>query len=173
MDLNLESYIREVMDFPKPGIGFKDITPLLQDALAFHQAIDQLAGSLKGKKVDKVACVESRGFLFGAALAYKLNAGIAIIRKKDKLPYKTIAESYELEYGTDSIEMHIDAIKPGEQVLIVDDLLATGGTGAATARLVEKAGGKVTAIAFLIELTFLGGVEKLRGYPVISIIKYE
>lgn len=173
MDLNLESYIREVMDFPKPGIGFKDITPLLQDALAFHQAIDQLAGSLKGKKVDKVACVESRGFLFGAALAYKLNAGIAIIRKKDKLPYKTIAESYELEYGTDSIEMHIDAIKPGEQVLIVDDLLATGGTAAATARLVEKAGGKVTAIAFLIELTFLGGVEKLRGYPVISIIKYE
>jgi len=173
MNLNLESYIREVMDFPKPGIGFKDITPLLQDASAFRQVIDQLAGALKGKKVDKVACVESRGFLFGAALAYKLNAGIAIIRKKDKLPYKTITESYELEYGTDSIEMHIDAIKPGEQVLIVDDLLATGGTAAATARLVEKAGGKLTAIAFLIELAFLGGVEKLKAYPVISIIKYE
>jgi adenine phosphoribosyltransferase len=173
MNLNLESYIREVMDFPKPGIGFKDITPLLQDASAFRQVIDQLAGALKGKKVDKVACVESRGFLFGAALAYKLNAGIAIIRKKDKLPYKTITESYELEYGTDSIEMHIDAIKPGEQVLIVDDLLATGGTAAATARLVEKAGGKLTAIVFLIELAFLGGVEKLKGYPVISIIKYE
>jgi adenine phosphoribosyltransferase len=173
MSVNLESYIREVMDFPKPGIGFKDITPLLQDASAFHQAIDQLAESLKGKRIDKVACVESRGFIFGAALAYKLNAGIAMIRKKDKLPYKTIDESYELEYGTDSIEMHIDAIKQGEEVLIVDDLLATGGTARATARLVKKAGGKVVAIVFLIELEFLGGIQKLKDYPVISLIKYK
>lgn len=173
MNINLESYIREVMDFPKPGIGFKDITPLLLDSKAFRKSIDDLAKALDGKEIDKIVSIESRGFIFGGALAYKLGWGHAIVRKQGKLPHKIITESYELEYGTDSVEMHIDAIKEGERVLIIDDLLATGGTAQATARLVEKAGGVVSAIAFVIELAFLEGRKKIEDYEIISLIKYE
>jgi len=173
MTINLESYIREVMDFPKPGIGFKDITPLLLDSRAFRKSIDDFAKALSGKKIDKIASIESRGFIFGGALAHKLGCGHAIVRKQGKLPHKIITESYELEYGTDSVEMHIDAIKEGERVLIIDDLLATGGTAQATARLVEKAGGVVSAIAFVIELAFLEGRKKIEDYEIISLVKYE
>jgi len=170
---NLDDYIRTVKDFPKPGIGFKDITTLLKDANAFAQAIDELESFCKGKSIQKVVGTESRGFIFGAPLALRLGAGFVPARKPKKLPAQTVREEYALEYGTDALEMHVDAINKGENVIIIDDLLATGGTAAATARLVEKLDGKIAGIAFLIELEFLQGRKKLAGYDVFSLIRYD
>lgn len=173
MSVNLEKYIREVPDFPKKGIGFKDITTLLKDAEGFKLAVDQLAAQLKDVKIDAIAVIESRGFPFGSALAYKLGTGLLLVRKPGKLPAKTIREEYALEYGTDSLEVHQDAIAPGQNILIVDDLLATGGTALAVAKLVERSGGKVSAISFVVELDFLKGREKLGGYKVVSLVHYQ
>jgi adenine phosphoribosyltransferase len=173
MSANLEKYIREVPDFPKKGIGFKDITTLLKDPVGFKLTIDQLFEELKGLKVDVIAEIESRGFTFGSALAYKLGTGVILVRKPGKLPASTIREEYDLEYGTDALEMHQDAIQPGQSVLIVDDLLATGGTAQAVVKLVEKLGGKVAAVAFVVELDFLKGREKLKGYKTISLVHYK
>ena len=168
----LQELIRSIPDFPKKGILFRDITTLLQNGREFRRAIDILAEHYKGKKIDQIVAVESRGFIIASPLAYKLNAGIIPVRKKGKLPYKTVEATYELEYGTDTLEMHADAFQPGANILIVDDLLATGGTAKATIDLVEKLKGKVVGISFLIELTDLKGIEKLKGYEVLSIIKY-
>jgi adenine phosphoribosyltransferase len=170
--VDLKSTIRDVPDFPKEGIIFKDITTLLKDKDAFRQAVDNLCSSFESSHVDQVVCVESRGFIFGAPVAYHLEAGLVPVRKPGKLPAKTNQVTYELEYGTDTLEIHEDAIKEGDKVLIVDDLLATGGTTKATIELVEKLGGKIVGIAFLIELTFLDGRNKLPGYPITSIIQY-
>ena len=168
----LKDAIRDVPDFPKKGIIFKDITTLLTRGDLFQKVIDHIADHYKSKNIEKVVGIESRGFIFGSALAYKLGAGIVPIRKKGKLPYKTIAATYALEYGTDTLEMHEDALKPGTRVLVVDDLLATGGTAKATAELVEKVGGKIAGYAFLIELEFLQGRKKLNGYDILSLIQY-
>ncbi len=168
----LESYIRSIPDFPKPGILFRDITTLLKEKKALKEAINTLAAKFKDKKVDIVVAVESRGFIFGSVLAYKLGAGFVPVRKKGKLPAKTNSATYELEYGTDTLQMHHDAIKPGQRVLIVDDLLATGGTAKAVIDLIEQLAGKIVGITFLIELTGLKGREKLTGFPVFSLIKY-
>ncbi len=162
----LKSAIRDIPDFPKKGIMFKDITPVLRDPKLFHGAIDLLADRHKGKKIDAVVGIDARGFIFSAGVALKLGAGLVPVRKKGKLPYKTEAIGYDLEYGSNILEMHVDAIKPGDQVVIVDDLLATGGTAYATAGLVEKLGGKIIEVDFLLELTFLPGRQKLKKYPV-------
>ncbi len=169
---DLKTAIRDIPDFPKKGILFKDITTLLENGELFQKVIDELADHYKSKKIEKVIGIESRGFIFGAALAYKLKAGVIPIRKKGKLPYKTISATYALEYGTDTLEMHEDAVKKGTRVLIVDDLLATGGTAKATAELLKKVGAKIVGIAILIELTFLKGRENLKGQDVFSLIKY-
>lgn len=173
MSVNLEKFIREVPDFPKKGIGFKDITTLLKDAEGFKLAVDQLAEQLKDIKIDAIAVIESRGFTFGSALAYKLGTGLLLVRKPGKLPAKTIREEYALEYGTDALEIHQDAIVSGQSILIVDDLLATGGTALAVAKLVERSNGKVPAIAFVVELDFLKGREKLSKYQVVSLVHYQ
>ena len=169
---DLKKCIRDVPNFPKEGIIFKDITTLLKDKDMFKKAIDAILEQYKGKKIDKIVAVESRGFIFGGALAYEMGIGFVPVRKKGKLPSKTVQATYELEYGTDTLEIHEDAIKEGENVLIVDDLLATGGTAKATATLIEDLKGKVAGIAFLIDLTFLNGVKKLEGYEVSSLIQY-
>jgi adenine phosphoribosyltransferase len=171
--IDLKKSIRDIPDFPKKGIIFKDITTLLKDAEAFKEAVDMIAGQYKDKKIDTVVSVEARGFIFGAAVAYKLGIGLVPVRKKGKLPHKTHAVTYELEYGTDTLEVHQDAINEGDRVLIVDDLLATGGTVRAVTGLIEKMGGKVAGIAFVIELLPLKGREKLKGYEVTSLIKDE
>jgi adenine phosphoribosyltransferase len=168
----LADKIRDVPNFPKEGILFKDITTLLQDARAFRQAVDIMAGTYRGKAVDLVVGVESRGFIFGGALAYLLNTGFVPVRKEGKLPSQKISESYALEYGSAVLEIHKDAIRPGESVVIIDDLLATGGTARATARLIEKLGGKVVGISFLIELKFLKGAENLTEYNVVSHLQF-
>jgi adenine phosphoribosyltransferase len=168
----LAEKIRDVPNFPKEGILFKDITTLLQDADAFRQAVDIMAQTYSGRTVDLVVGVESRGFIFGGALAYLLNAGFVPVRKEGKLPSQKISESYALEYGNAVLEIHRDAIKPGQTVVIVDDLLATGGTARATARLVHQLGGKVVGLSFLIELKFLKGVEHLAEYNVVSHLKF-
>jgi len=168
---DLKSYIRDIPNFPKPGIIFKDITTLLRDGEAFRRAIDSMADRYKDKRIDVVLSVESRGFVFGAAIAYKLRTGMVPIRKKGKLPFNTYSVSYDLEYGKDTLEIHQDAFKKGANVLIVDDLLATGGTTRAVIDMVEKMGGKIVGVAFLIELTALKGREKLKNYPVESLIK--
>ncbi|MDP8253920.1 MAG: adenine phosphoribosyltransferase [Candidatus Kaelpia aquatica] len=170
--MDLSSYIREVKDFPKPGIGFKDITTLLKDGSAFSSSIDALYDLIKDYEFDKIVAIESRGFILGAALAYKMEIGFVPVRKKGRLPADTISCTYELEYGQDTLEIHRDALSSNESVLIIDDLLATGGTAAAVASMIKKIGAEVTLIAFLIELEFLGGREKLKGYPITSIIKY-
>jgi adenine phosphoribosyltransferase len=170
--MDLAKMIRDVPDFPKEGILFKDITTLIKEPQAFRQVIDLLSAHYAGQQIDLVVAVEARGYIFGAPIAYKLGAGFVPVRKEGKLPAETVREEYELEYGTDSVEMHRDAIQPGQKVLIVDDLIATGGSAAATARLVERLGGEVVSIAFLIELTFLKGVEKLKGYDVFTMIEY-
>ena len=167
----LKKHIRDIPGFPKEGIIFKDITPLLKHPAAFRKAVDKLAGKFKKKKIDVVVCVEARGFIFGSAVAYKLGAGVVPVRKKGKLPHKTHSVTYDLEYGQDTLEMHQDAFEKGARVLIVDDLLATGGTTKAVIDLVNRVGGKVAGIVFLIELTALKGREKLEGYPVHSLIK--
>ncbi len=170
--LDLKKCIRSIQDFPIKGILFRDITTLLKNKRAFKQAIDSVAAKYKGKKIDCVIAVESRGFILGSVIAHKLGAGFIPVRKKGKLPAATINASYGLEYGKDTLEIHCDAIKPGEKVLIVDDLLATGGTVKAVTELVEKLQGKIAGIAFLIELSDLKGKDKLKGYPVFSLIKY-
>ena len=169
---DLKAYIREVPDFPKPGILFYDITTLLQDSLALRMTVDRFVWLFAKKQIDKVVGIESRGFMFGPIVAYDLNAGFVPVRKPGKLPYQKIRESYELEYGTDTVEMHNDAIRPGENVLVVDDLVATGGTALAAARMVESLGGTVAGFGFIIELTFLNGRKKLQGYEVESLIRY-
>lgn len=170
---DLKSFIRDIPGFPKEGIIFKDITTLLKNGKKFREAVDMIAEELKGKRIDSIVSVEARGFIFGAALAYKTGAGIIPIRKKGKLPFKTYSVSYDLEYGKDTLEIHQDAIKKGDNVLIVDDLLATGGTSRAVIDLIEKMGGKVAALAFVIELLPLKGRDKLKGYNVVSLIKDE
>lgn len=169
---DLKQYIREVPDFPKPGINFYDITTLLQNPLALRKTVDRFVWMFAEKRIDKVAAIESRGFMFGPIVAYDLNAGFVPVRKPGKLPYKSISQSYDLEYGSDRVEMHEDAVKPGEHVLIVDDLVATGGTALAAAKLVESLGGIVSGMGFIIELTFLPCREKLDGYKVESLIQY-
>lgn len=170
--LRLEDWIRDIPDFPQKGVLFKDITPMLQNGAAFHAAIEQLAAHYAGAGIQKVVGVESRGFIFGAPLAYMLNCGFVPVRKFGKLPYKTVNVEYALEYGTNVVEVHTDAITPGERVLIVDDLLATGGTVLAALELVEKLGGQIAGVAFLVELTFLRGREHLKGHDVFALIKY-
>ena len=170
--MDFKQYIREVADFPEPGIGFKDITTLLQDGPVFRAAIKEILTQLPEGSVDVVVGPESRGFLIGAPLAYELGAGFVPVRKPGKLPYKTVDQAYSLEYGEDRLEIHEDAILPGQRVLIADDLLATGGTTAATVSLVQKLGGEVTGLAFLIELTFLHGRNKLPEYPIVSLVQY-
>jgi len=169
---DLKTLVRDVPDFPKKGVIFKDITTLLKEGGAFKEAIDEISNRYLGKEIDVVVSVESRGFIIGSAIAYRLQAGMVPVRKKGKLPWTTHQCTYELEYGADTLEIHRDAIKPGEKVLIVDDLLATGGTVGAVVDLVERLKGQITEIAFLIELTFLKGRERIKDYPVFSLIKY-
>jgi len=171
--MDLSSLIRIVPDFPKAGISFKDITTLIKDGPAFQQAIDQLAAACQGRDIDLVVGPEARGFIIGAPLAYRLGVGFVPVRKAGKLPAETIKSEYQLEYGHDSLEIHRDAIKPGDRVLVVDDLLATGGTIKASIDLVERLGGVVTTVAFLIELTDLKGRENLKKYDVLSVIQYN
>ncbi|MCI0512155.1 adenine phosphoribosyltransferase [candidate division KSB1 bacterium] len=169
----LKNLIRTVPDFPKPGIGFKDITTLIKDGRAFKIAIDELAQPFEKNRPELVVGVESRGFIFAATLAYKWGVGVIPVRKPGKLPAETLRETYALEYGTDTLEIHRDAIQPDQKVLIIDDLLATGGTVAATARLVERLGGQIIGIEFLIELDFLNGRRQLKPYPVHSLIHFD
>ena len=169
----LSSLIRDVPDFPIEGILFKDITTLLRNADAFREVIDWLDECYADSAVDQVVAIEARGYIFGAPLAYKLGSGFVPIRKPGKLPAETISESYELEYGTNSLEMHEDAIEPGQRVLLVDDLLATGGSARAAINLIERVGGAVVGVAFLIELDFLHGRDELEGHEVLSLIHFD
>ena len=169
---SLSKFIRDIPDFPKKGIVFKDITPLLSSKEAFKSAIKMLVEPYKNENINKVASMESRGFIFGAAVAVELGCGFIPIRKKGKLPYKTVSQTYQLEYGTDTLEIHEDAIRKGEKILIVDDVLATGGTAKAVCSLIEKIGGEVAGLCFLIELEFLNPRQKLEGQRVFSLIKY-
>ncbi|MGM0608196.1 MAG: adenine phosphoribosyltransferase [Candidatus Muiribacteriota bacterium] len=170
--MELKDYIRDIPDFPKEGIVYKDITPLLKDNSALKKAVEKMASPWKNKGIDYVAGAESRGFIFGSAIAMELAAGFIPVRKPGKLPHKVVSESYELEYGKDSLEMHIDAIEKGSRVLIVDDLLATGGTAAAMVRMIEKNNATVSGFSFLIELGFLQGRKKLSGKEIKSEIIY-
>lgn len=170
--MDFKKHIRSIPDYPKPGINFIDITTLLKDGEAFNEAIIQLAAQAGDKNIDLVAGPEARGFVIGAALAHQLHAGFVPIRKPGKLPAATSCMEYSLEYGTDMIEMHNDAVMPGQRVLIVDDLLATGGTAQAAGKLIEQAGGIVAGMAFLVELTFLSGRQKLGRYPIVSLVQY-
>ena len=169
---DLKQYIREVPDFPKPGINFYDITTLLAHPLALRMTVDRFVWLFADRHIHKVIGIESRGFMFGPIVAYDLNAGFVPVRKPGKLPYKTISQSYDLEYGSDRVEMHEDAVKPGEHVLIVDDLVATGGTARATAQLIERLGGEVVGMGFIIELTFLEPRKRLTEYRLESLIQY-
>ena len=168
----LKALVRDVPDFPQPGIVFKDITPLLADEIAFSSVIDLIVVHFGRGNVDKVVGIEARGFILASPVAYHFGAGFVPVRKKDKLPWETESEEYELEYGTATLEIHRDGVDPGERVLIVDDVLATGGTARATAGLVERIGGKVVGIAFLIELGFLNGRKQLDGYDLFTLISY-
>ncbi|KRB53690.1 adenine phosphoribosyltransferase [Flavobacterium sp. Root186] len=170
--MKIENYIRDIQDFPKEGILFKDITPLLNDVEARQECLSLLVNSLNGQKIDKVVGAESRGFFFGMLLAQELNAGFIPVRKPKKLPYETISASYELEYGTDSLEMHTDAIQKGDRILIHDDVLATGGTAKAVCELVQKLGGEIVQCNFLMELTFLNGREKIKEFPIFAALSY-
>jgi adenine phosphoribosyltransferase len=169
---SIEQAIRNISDYPKPGIQFKDITPLLQNGALFHKAVKLMAQPFKKEKVQSVVAVESRGFIFGAAIATHLGVGFVPVRKKGKLPNHTIAESYALEYGTDTLEIHEDALKKNQKILIVDDLLATGGTVGAVTKLIERLGAKVSGITCLIELSFLNARKKLSQYPIHALIQY-
>jgi adenine phosphoribosyltransferase len=169
---DIERAIRNIPDFPKPGIQFKDITPVLADARLFSGSIDLLTEKFKPGSVDTVVGIDARGFIFAAAAAVKLKSGFVPIRKQGKLPYQTHEQQYDLEYGTATVAVHIDALKPGSRVLLIDDLLATGGTAAAAAALVKRLGAQILEISFLIELGFLGGRQKLKDYPVRSLIVY-
>jgi adenine phosphoribosyltransferase len=171
--IDLSSYVRDIPDFPSAGILFKDITPLLADHGAFSTAIDRLSDAYDGRQVDRVLGVEARGFIIGAPVAYRFGAGFTPVRKAGKLPWEVEREEYALEYGTDLLEIHRDAVAPGEQVLVIDDVLATGGTAAATARLVEKLGAEVVGFGFVLELAFLDGRAQLPGRDIVSLITYE
>jgi adenine phosphoribosyltransferase len=170
--MSIKNYIRDIQDFPKEGILFKDITPLLNDSKATQECLKILVESLKKQKITKVVGAESRGFLFGMLLAQELNAGFVPVRKPEKLPHETISVSYDLEYGTDILEIHKDAIQKGDKVLIHDDVLATGGTAKAVCELVEKLGGEIVQCNFLMELTFLKGRKKIQDYPVFAAVTY-
>jgi adenine phosphoribosyltransferase len=170
---DLKKLIREIPDYPRPGILFYDLTTLLKDKQGFQKLVDNLGDHYANRKVDVVVGVEARGFIFAPALAYRLGAGFVPVRKPNKLPAKTAKVSYQLEYGTDTLEIHEDAIRPGQSVLISDDLLATGGTAAATVKLVKMLGGNVNGVAFAVELTFLNGRAKLPGMDVFSLIQYD
>ena len=170
--MNLSDYIRDVQDFPKPGIVFKDITPLLSDPAAFKQAIQVMADAFRETQIDIIAAAEARGFLFATPLAMALNVGVVPIRKPGKLPYQKHSYDYELEYGTDTLEMHVDGVQEGDRVLVVDDLLATGGTVNACCQMLEACGGTIVGCAFLINLTFLPGAKKLERFPIFSAIEY-
>ncbi len=170
--MNLKDFIKDVPDYPKPGIIFKDITPLLGDKDAFVFVINNFAERFADKKIDAVVGIDARGFLLAAPVAYKLGAGLAIVRKPGKLPRKTICEDYTLEYAANTLEMHEDAISPGQNVLIVDDVLATGGTMEATVKMVRKLGGNIVGIGFLMELGFLNGRDKLKDFEIFSLISY-
>jgi len=171
--MDFAAYIRDIPDFPKPGIVFKDITPLLADGKVLSALMDQFEERYKGQKIDAVVGIEARGFIFGAALADRLKSGFVPVRKKGKLPYKTASHTYDSEYGTDTIEMHEDAVKKGATVLVVDDVLATGGTAAATVKLLEDVGAEVVELAFVLELEFLKGREKLVGQPIYSVMNFS
>ncbi len=169
----LRGRIRDIPDFPSPGIVFRDLTPLLGDVEAFRFTVDAIADAFAGRRVDKVVGVEARGFIFAGPVAYRLGAGFVPVRKPGKLPWRTESEEYALEYGVDRLELHSDGVAPGEQVLIVDDVIATGGTARATVQLVEKLGASVAGLGFAVELTYLGGREKLDGYDVVSLVAYS
>ncbi len=171
--MDLKQKIRSIKDFPKKGIVFRDITTLLRDGEAFRYSVDKMVEYCKGKKIDAVLGAEARGFIYGAAVAYKLGIGFIPVRKAGKLPYKTYQITYDLEYGQNILEIHVDAIKEGDKILIVDDLVATGGTAKAKADLVEEMGGEVVGLCFLIELSFLNPGKILKGYDIFSLIKYE
>ncbi|MBL7202592.1 MAG: adenine phosphoribosyltransferase [Anaerolineae bacterium] len=171
--MDLAQTIRNVPDFPVEGIQFKDITTLLQDPVPFRAAVDEMLDAYRDRPIDVVVGIESRGFIWGAILAYEMGVGFVPVRKPGKLPAETIRAEYALEYGTNALEMHVDALRPGQKVLVVDDLLATGGTAKATCELVERLGGEVVGVAFLIELTFLHGRDKLSGYDVLSLISMD
>ena len=173
--MDIKPLIRTIPDFPKPGVMFRDITTLLKNSEGFRSTIDQLVGKYRGVKIDKVAGIESRGFIIGAALAYQLKAGFVPIRKKGKLPGENFGHDYELEYGTDRLEIHTDAIQKGEKVLLVDDLIATGGTAEATVKLIGKTGGQIVGCAFVIDLPDLGGHKRLEklGYSVVALCEFE
>jgi len=169
----LEKSIRSIPDFPKKGILFRDVTTLVQNKAAFKKSVDLLSKKYRDRGFDKVVGIEARGFIFGAAVAYKIGAGFVPVRKKGKLPFKTISTTYALEYGTDTLEIHQDAIRPGEKVLIIDDLLATGGTVKAVIELVKQLGAKVSGIGFVIELVDLNGKDKFKEYPIYSLVKFS
>lgn len=169
----LEEYVRSIPDFPEPGVIFRDVTSILQDADGLNLAIDSMQSYLKDMDLDVIVGLESRGFMFGVPLAYNLHKAFVPVRKKGKLPCETISQTYDLEYGSEEIEIHKDAIKPGQKVAVVDDLIATGGTVEAAVKLIERLGGKVVKIVFLMELEGLNGREKLEGYNVDSVIRYE
>ncbi|MEA4900411.1 adenine phosphoribosyltransferase [Desulfitobacterium sp.] len=170
--MDFKAKIRVIEDFPKPGISFKDITTLLKEGEAYREAVDELVGQIRPWNPELILGPEARGFLLGTPVAYALGVGFVPVRKPGKLPGKTVGETYELEYGTDTLEVHDDALHPGQRIVLVDDLLATGGTMLATARLVEKTGAEVVGMGFLIELTDLGGREKLGNYPIFSLVQY-
>ena len=173
--MDLTKVVRTIPDYPKPGIMFRDITTLLADARGFRRAVDELVQPLAGAKIDKVAGIEARGFILGGAIAHQLSVGFIPIRKKGKLPHETIAESYQLEYGVDEVEIHVDAVSEGERILLVDDLIATGGTAEAAIRLLERAGGEIVLCAFVVDLPDLGGAKKLEamGKQVTSLIAFD
>jgi adenine phosphoribosyltransferase len=173
MMTDLKSLIREIPDYPKPGILFYDLTTLLQDGKGFHALVEQLCDHYSGQKVDIVAGIEARGFIFAPALAFRLGAGFVPVRKPKKLPWKTASVTYQLEYGSDQLEIHQDAVKKGQRVLLCDDLLATGGTAAAAIELVRQSGGEIVGAAFAVELNFLEGRKKLPGVDVFSLLKYD
>ena len=172
-DLNLAHYVRDVEDFPKPGIVFKDITPLLADGAALKCCVQRMADRFRDEKIDVIAAAEARGFLFATPLAIELGVGVVPIRKPGKLPYQKTSYSYDLEYGTDTLEMHVDGIAAGQNVLVVDDLLATGGTVEACCKMIDEREAHIVSCAFLIELGFLNGAEKLAPHPVFSLLKYD
>ena len=170
--IDLKNYVRDIPDFPKPGVLFKDITPLLKDAQAFRVAVESIIAPHRSQKITHVVCVEARGFIFGSAAAAALGVGFVPIRKQGKLPYKTYDAAYDLEYGAGVLSVHQDALGPDDRVLIVDDLLATGGTVGAVAKLIEQCGAKIEALVFLVELDFLNGRKKLGTYPIHSVLRY-
>lgn len=172
---DLKDLIRTIPDYPKPGIMFRDITTLLSDSRGFRRLVDELVQPLAGAKIDKVAGIEARGFILGGAIAHQLSVGFVPVRKQGKLPFETISESYELEYGTDAVEIHVDAVEPGERILLVDDLIATGGTAIAAIALLERAGAQIDLCSFVVDLPEIGGADKLRalGHQVSALMTFE